>query len=62
MNAEDIILGQLQRERFSHDITRETLQAVRIQYILKKSEEVQKMLELPWWKRKLLKWLLKDFE
>ena len=62
MNAQDIILGQLERERASHDITRETLQAVRIQYIFKKREEVQKMLELPWWKRKILRWLLKDFE
>ena len=62
MNAQDIILGQLERERASHDITRETLRALKIQLILKRREETQLELALPWWKRKLLNWLRKDLK
>jgi len=56
-NAQDIILGQLEREKRSHDITRESLRAMQVQIILARREEVQRELALPWWKRKLLNWL-----
>jgi hypothetical protein len=62
MNAQDIILGQLERERASHDITRETLSAMRVQLILKRREELERELQLPWHKRMLLNWIRKDLK
>ena len=55
MNAQDIVLGQLERERSAHNITRETLRALEIERLLRHRRE----LKLPWWKRKLLAWLRK---
>jgi hypothetical protein len=48
---------QLERERFAHNITRETLRVVQREHRL----QVQQELELPKWKRKLLNWLRKGF-
>jgi hypothetical protein len=62
MNAQDIVLGQLERERASHDITRETLKTLQFELYLKRQEEIQQELALPRWKRKLLYWLRKDFK
>ena len=53
MNAQDIILGQLEREKFSHNITRETLRALQFNLF----SAAQRELEFPWWRRKLLNWL-----
>ncbi len=50
MNAEDIILGQLEREKASHKITRETLREFQVQLYLQAKREIQ----FPWWRRKLL--------
>lgn len=57
MDAQDIILMQLENERFAHNITRETLRAVQREHRL----QIQQELELPRWKRRLLNWLRKDF-
>jgi len=62
MNAQDIIIGQLERERASHDITRETLRAMQVQLILKKREELERELQLPWHKRMLLNWIRKGLK
>lgn len=50
MNAEDILLGQLDREKKSHDITREVLREFQVRLFLQARRES----EFPWWRRKLL--------
>lgn len=53
MDAQEIILKQLERERFAHSITRDTLRAMQCMLYL----QAKKESEFPWWRRKLLAWL-----
>ena len=56
MNAQDIVLGQLEREKRSHDITREVLREYRVRLWMQAKRE----MEFPWWRRKLLGWVRGD--
>lgn len=58
MNAQDIILGQLEREKQSHNITREVLREYRVRLWLQAKRE----MEFPLWRRKLLAWVRGDNE
>lgn len=56
MNAQDIILGQLEREKRSHDITREVLREYQVRLLL----QAQREMSFPLWRRKLLAWVRGD--
>lgn len=56
MNAHDILLGQLEREKRSHDITREVLREFQVRLLMQARRE----MAFPLWRRKLLAWVRGD--